>query len=90
MIKNCGCPYGCCSCHPVNDDKTDVFYNPTADDFLFLVEGASSMSPVGWEVFDKLIYLGKLGDSYLEHVGRSLLHSEEVLEFKRKNGRGSN
>ena len=75
MNKSCGCPYGCCSCGAVDDNKTDVFYDCSLDQFFFLEDGASASSPLGWEISNpNLIYLGKLGDNYLEYIGRMTLH----------------
>jgi hypothetical protein len=85
MIKSCGCPYGCCSCGPYNDNLTDVYYNPKDNEFFLLTEGASAMSPVGWCGWDKsgMIYLGKLGDNYYEFVGRTTEHENELKEFRK-------
>lgn len=75
MNKYCGCPYGCCSCGDVDDNKTDVFYDSLNNTFFFLEDGASAMGPRGWEIHNpNLTYLGKLGDNYLEYVGRMALH----------------
>jgi hypothetical protein len=85
MMKSCGCPYGCCSCGEDDDNKTDVFYIPEKNELFFLVQAASSTGPVGWEAFDGYIYVGQLGDNYLEHVGRMAIHAEELAEFEERN-----
>jgi len=85
MTKGCGCPYGCCGCGEVDDNKTDVFYIPEKNEMFFLVQGASSTGAVGWEAFDGYIYLGRLGDNYLESVGRTTIHDKELAEFEERN-----
>jgi hypothetical protein len=83
--KSCGCPYGCCSCGPCNDNLADLYFDYVRNEFFEVSDGASSYSPVGWVIRGEgasLIYLGKLGDNYYEFLGRITEHNEELAERK--------
>jgi hypothetical protein len=84
-VNNCSCPSGCCDCGPETEKdavNADIFYDSLNDEMFQLVSGASSTGPVGWCANNpNLIYLGKLGDSYYESIGRVIEHERNLIEF---------
>ena len=84
-MKACGCHYGACDCYKETAQhiaQADIFYDRLRDEFFQLSLGASSMSPVGWCInCPSLVYLGKVGDSYYETIGRQFAHEQELTHF---------